>query len=154
MADQESKTKQLIQLLIVHYSNVRGDGDTTQSGANIDEFLKINADMKETSTALWKIINYEYARGTPTGNIVDYFYDRIKPKTGGKGRRSSRSNRKRRHASKGSKGSKGSKRCTRCRQCKCRTRRGGNMFHGSNATAPVVCLAGNSKIPCTAFSAA
>ena len=33
-----------------------------------------------------------------------------------------------------------------------RARRGGNMFHGSNATPPVVCLAGNSKIPCTAFS--
>jgi hypothetical protein len=151
MADQESKTKQLIQLLIVHYSNMRGDENTTQSRANIHDFLEKNADMNETSNALWEIIGDEYARGTPTGNIVDYFYDRIKPKTGGKGRRSSRSNRKRRHASKGS---KGSKRCTRCRQCKCRTRRGGNMFHGSNATAPVVCLAGNSKIPCTAFSAA
>ena len=147
MADQESKTKRLIQLLINHYSNVRG-GDTIQSRANLNDFLEINKDMNQPSGALWNIINNEYARGTPPGNQVDFFYDKFKPKTGGKGRRSSRSNRKRRHASKGSKG------CTRCRQCKCRTRRGGNMFHGSNATAPVVCLAGNSKIPCTAFSAA
>lgn len=35
-----------------------------------------------------------------------------------------------------------------------RARRGGNMFHGSYPEAPVVCLAGASKIPCTAFSAA
>ena len=28
------------------------------------------------------------------------------------------------------------------------------MFHGSYPSAPVVCLAGKSKIPCTAFSAA
>jgi hypothetical protein len=39
-------------------------------------------------------------------------------------------------------------------QRRTRARRGGNMFHGSNATPPVVCLAGNSKIPCTAFSSA
>ena len=35
-----------------------------------------------------------------------------------------------------------------------RLRRGGNMFHGSYPEAPVVCLAGSGKIPCTAFSAA
>ena len=28
------------------------------------------------------------------------------------------------------------------------------MFHGSYPKAPVVCLAGSSKIPCTAFSGA
>jgi hypothetical protein len=28
------------------------------------------------------------------------------------------------------------------------------MFNGSYPSAPVVCLAGNSKIPCTAFSSA
>jgi hypothetical protein len=39
-------------------------------------------------------------------------------------------------------------------QRRTRARRGGNMFHGSNATPPVVCLDGNSKIPCTAFSSA
>ena len=34
--------------------------------------------------------------------------------------------------------------------------RGGNMnmFRGSNATAPMMCLAGDSKIPCTRFSTA
>jgi len=31
--------------------------------------------------------------------------------------------------------------------CKCNP-----MFNGSYPSAPVVCLAGNSKIPCTAFS--
>lgn len=39
-------------------------------------------------------------------------------------------------------------------QRRTRARRGGNMFHGSNATPPVVCLAGNSKIPCTKFTTA
>jgi hypothetical protein len=28
------------------------------------------------------------------------------------------------------------------------------MFHGSYPSAPVVCLAGNKHIPCTAFSSA
>lgn len=74
------------------------------------------------------------------------------------------SNRKRRHASKGkqthrmnckSKRRKQGKQGKQGRtQRRTRARRGGNMFHGSNATPPVVCLDGNSKIPCTAFSSA
>ena len=42
----------------------------------------------------------------------------------------------------------------RCKRTARRVRRGGNRFHGSGPSAPVVCLAGSSKIPCTAFSAA
>ena len=54
---------------------------------------------------------------------------------------------------------KQSKRCSKQskrhkRTHRLRARRGGNMFHGSNATAPVVCVAGGNKIPCTAFSSA
>ena len=147
MADQESKIKVLIQLLITQYYNVRGGDDTTKSRADITEFIDKNKEMKQTSGALWEIMNNEYERGTPTGNPVDFFYNKFKSKTGGKGRRSSRSNRKRRHASKGKGRSRRHKRTHR-------RHRGGNMFHGSNATAPVVCLAGNSKIPCTAFSTA
>lgn len=49
--------------------------------------------------------------------------------------------------------SKKSKRCKRT-QRRTRVRRGGNMFRGSYPSPPVVCLAGSSKIPCTAFSGA
>lgn len=45
-----------------------------------------------------------------------------------------------------------SKQCMRTQRR--RARRGGNMFHGTDATPPVVCLAGDNKIPCTAFSSA
>jgi len=214
MADQKSKIKELIQLIITNHNNARAGDDTATSRAAITNFLETNNDMTKTADALWEIITDEYKTGVPTGNQVNFFYKKFKSKIkeliqllinfragkdtttsdaaitkfletnkdmaetagalwrmikdetevppvnqvnffykkfkskGGKGRRSSRSNRKRRHASKG----KRFKGCTRCRQCKCRTRRGGNMFHGSNATAPVVCLDGNSKIPCTAFS--
>jgi hypothetical protein len=141
----KSKIKELIQLLITYYNNARAGENTTTSHAAITKFFETNKDMLETAHALWRIITVETE--VPPGNQVNFFYNKFKSK-GGKGRRSSRSNRKRRHASKG----KRFKGCTRCRQCKCRTRRGGNMFHGSNATAPVVCLDGNSKIPCTAFS--
>lgn len=47
-----------------------------------------------------------------------------------------------------------SKRCSKRTQRRVRARRGGNMFRGSYPSASVVCLAGSSKIPCTAFSAA
>jgi RNAse (barnase) inhibitor barstar len=141
----KSKIKELIQLLITYYKHARANHDTTTSDAAITKFFETNKDMTETADALWRIITEETE--VPPVNQVNFFYNKFKSK-GGKGRRSSRSNRKRRHASKG----KRFKGCTRCRQCKCRTRRGGNMFHGSNATAPVVCLDGNSKIPCTAFS--
>ena len=47
-------------------------------------------------------------------------------------------------------GGKSKRRCKTAR----RVRRGGNMFHGSGPSAPIVCSAGGSKIPCTAFSAA
>ena len=146
MADQESKIKELIQLLNTHYNNVRGGDDTTTSRADITTFLETNKDMNQTSDALWEIIGNVYARGTPQGNPVDFFYEKFKTKKGGKGR----SNRKRRHASKG----KGRSRRHRRNQRRTRARRGGNMFHGSNATPPVVCLAGNSKIPCTKFTTA
>ena len=146
MADQESKIKELIQLLITHYYNVRGGDDITKSRADITTFLEKNKDMTQTRDTLWVIINDVYASGTPPGNQVDFFYEKFKNKKGGKGR----SNRKRRHASKG----KGRSRRHRRTQRRTRIRRGGNMFHGSNATPPVVCLAGNSKIPCTAFSSA
>ncbi len=46
-----------------------------------------------------------------------------------------------------------SKRCKRTAR-RVRVHRGGNWFHGSGPSAPVVCLAGSSKIPCTAFSGA
>lgn len=143
MADQEPKIKELIQLLITQYYNVRSGDNTSKSGADITKFLQTNKDMNETSGQLWEIIGNVYARGTPSGNPVDVVYDKFKSKTGGKGRRSS----KRRHASKGKGRSRRHKRTHR-------RHRGGNMFHGSNATPPVVCLAGSSKIPCTAFSAA
>ena len=145
MADQESKIKELIQLLFTYYKHARASHDTTTSDTAITKFFETNKYMTKTADALWGIITDETE--VPPGDQVNFFYNKFKSK-GGKGRRSSRSNRKRRHASKG----KRFKGCTRCRQCKCRTRRGGNMFHGSNATAPVVCLDGNSKIPCTAFS--
>lgn len=141
----KSKIKELIQLLITFNNNLSAGKDTTTSDAAITKFCETNKDMAETAGALWRMIKDETE--VPPVNQVNFFYKKFKSK-GGKGRRSSRSNRKRRHASKG----KRFKGCTRCRQCKCRTRRGGNMFHGSNATAPVVCLDGNSKIPCTAFS--
>ena len=48
--------------------------------------------------------------------------------------------------------SKKSKR--RCKRTQRRVRWGGNMFRGSYPSPPVVCLAGSSKIPCTAFSGA
>ena len=35
-----------------------------------------------------------------------------------------------------------------------RQSKSGLMFHGSYPSAPVVCLAGNKHIPCTAFSSA
>jgi hypothetical protein len=143
----ESKIKELIHLLITYYKNSLARHDTTTSDAAITKFFETNEDMTETAHALWSIITDQYKTEGPPGDQVNFFYNKFKSK-GGKGRRSSRSNLKRRHASKG----KRFKGCTRCRQCKCRTRRGGNMFHGSNATAPVVCLDGNSKIPCTAFS--
>ena len=47
--------------------------------------------------------------------------------------------------------SKKSKRCNRTQR---RVRRGGNMFRGSYPSAPVVCLAGDKHVPCTAFSTA
>ena len=47
-----------------------------------------------------------------------------------------------------------SKRCKRTTARRVRVHRGGNWFHGSGPSAPVVCLAGSSKIPCTAFSGA
>ena len=45
---------------------------------------------------------------------------------------------------------------TRCKRTarRVRVRRGGNLFNGSGPSAPMVCLAGSSKIPCTAFSGA
>ena len=50
-------------------------------------------------------------------------------------------------------GGKSKRRCKRT-QRRTRARRGGNMFRGSYPSAPIVCLAGGSKIPCTAFSGA
>ena len=47
-----------------------------------------------------------------------------------------------------------SKKSKRCKRTQRRVRRGGNMFRGSYPTPPIVCLAGSSKIPCTAFSGA
>ena len=46
-----------------------------------------------------------------------------------------------------------SKRCKRTAR-RVRVHRGGNWFHGSGPSAPVVGLAGSSKIPFTAFSGA
>ena len=54
----------------------------------------------------------------------------------------------------GGKSKRCSKRCSKRTQRRVRARRGGNMFRGSYPSASVVCLAGSSKIPCTAFSAA
>ncbi len=48
----------------------------------------------------------------------------------------------------------GGKSKRRCKRTARRVRRGGNMFRGSYPSPPVVCLAGHSKIPCTAFSGA
>ena len=44
----------------------------------------------------------------------------------------------------------------KCKRTQRRTRahRGGNLFNGSNYSSSIMCLAGSSKIPCTAFSTA
>ena len=65
-----------------------------------------------------------------------------------------KTNMKTKHSKRHRHGTKGRSRRHRRTQRRTRARRGGNMFHGSNATPPVVCLDGNSKIPCTAFSSA
>lgn len=57
-----------------------------------------------------------------------------------------KNHRHKRHTGKGKRGKRTQRRV--------RARRGGNMFHGSYPSAPVVCSAGGSKIPCTAFSGA
>ena len=145
MADQESKIKELIKLLIAYHNSLTyRESDLTQWR----EFLDTNPAITEFKHDLWKIIDI-YKK-----NQVEFVYNKFKQleqqkqleqsNAGGKARS------KRRHASKG----KGKNRRHKRTQRRTRVRRGGNMFHGSNATAPVVCLAGNSKIPCTAFSTA
>lgn len=67
-----------------------------------------------------------------------------------------KSNMKTKYSKRHRHGTKGKSRSRRHRRTQRRTRarRGGNMFNGSNATPPVMCLAGNNQIPCTAFSSA
>lgn len=155
MADQESKIKELIQLLIAYYDSLNywkkysnNYDNVQQSLKNLNDFYETNAAIKDTKFDLWKIIE------DTKKNQVEFVYNKFKQleqqkqleqsNAGGKARS------KRRHASKG----KGKNRRHKRTQRRTRVRRGGNRFHGSNATPPVVCSAGNSKIPCTAFSTA
>ena len=116
----------------------------TEADRRFAEFMHTREIKQAVAEKIWDIIGKLFSRGTPVNPVTDVLEEYKKTKGGGRRLRSTRNRHKRRTGGK-------SKRCKRTQR---RVRRGGNMFRGSYPSAPVVCLAGSSKIPCTAFSGA
>jgi hypothetical protein len=148
----EKKTKELIQLFINQYYEARSGDNSPEVRAALFKFIKDNEVPEHVADKVHEITGTTFSPGTPE-NPVDVIYAKyIAEKKGGtrnRNRHRKQSNRHRKQSNRHRKQSNRHKRTHRRR-----ARRGGNMFHGSNATAPVMCLAGYKHIPCTAFSSA
>ena len=137
----EQKTKELIKLFIDQYYEVISGDSSPEVKTKLLNFIKDNKVSDSVAGKLYEITGTEFKRGTPQNPVDDIYAKYIVQKKGGtRNRKQHRKQSKyRRHK----------------RTHRRRARRGGKlMFNGSYPSAPVVCLAGNSKIPCTAFSSA
>jgi hypothetical protein len=157
--EDEPRINELIKLQIDRYNALREVNDclsertcqsiseaaavaATEADRRFGEFMRTREIKQAVAEKIWDIIGKLFSPGTPANPVTDVLEEYKKTKGGGRRLRSTR-NRKRRHSKKGKR-----------TQRRTHARRGGNMFRGSYPSAPVMCLADSSKIPCTAFSAA